>query len=313
MRSRVRRQQTKEERKKARSGNSLHEIGLKESTLRRYREAVHKALEEWDFTNADYTDLVSFDLELGDYLEYLYESGESVSLAGDLISGLQTFLPFLRKHLSYSWHLFGLWRKNERSWQATPMGEELLWAMISRAIDLQWLEMSFVLAAGYFGLLRTGELLQMRFQDITYSAQVLLIHLPESKTAQRGGPGETVVVRDTRVCHLLRTLQLLSKGKHLIWPYTAQLFRERFGSLTSFFCLDGYGYRPYSLRRGGATALYRDQTPMDLILIRGRWKNSSSAHLYISDGMAEWARLKYPRKVRALLRFYHKKLGFESS
>lgn len=106
MRKRAGSRLTKEERKRARSGSSLHEIGLRETTLRRYREAVHKALEEWDFEAAACTDLASFDIELGDYLEFLYESGESVTLAGDLISGLQTFFPFLRKHLSYSWHLF---------------------------------------------------------------------------------------------------------------------------------------------------------------------------------------------------------------
>lgn len=313
MRKKVAKSLTKEDRKKARSGASLHEIGLKESTLRRYREAVHKALEEWEFEAAGYTDLPSFDLELGDYLEYLYESGEAVSLAGDLICGLQTFLPFLRKHLSYSWHLFGLWRKNERSWQATPMGPELLWAMISRAIDLEAIAMAFLLASGYYGLLRTGELLHMRHEDITHSEHELLIHLPDTKTAPRGGPGETVVIRDRRVCLLYQSLKTLTGRRGIIWAQSPQAFREQFSQLLAFFKLESHGYRPYSLRRGGATALYRAQTPMDLILIRGRWKNSSSARLYIADGMAELARLKYSSKTRALLKFCHKRLGFQSS
>lgn len=303
---------TKEQRKKSRHGTSLLESAIQPSTLRRYREAVYKALEEWNFGELAYNDVASFDLQLGDYLEFSYENGESVSFAGDLISGLQTFLPFLRKHLPYSWHLFGLWRKSERSWQATPLGPDLLWAMIARSLE-QSLELSFLLAAGFYDLLRTGELLQMRFEDITSSQAELIVHLPDTKTSASGGPGEMIVIRDQRICQIWLSLKLSSKAKGLVWRGTATAFRQTFNDLICFFKLENYSYRPYSLRRGGATALYRDQTPMDLILIRGRWKNASSARVYISDGMTEWARLKYSPKTKSLLKCYHKQLGYKSS
>lgn len=117
------------------------------------------------------------------------------------------------------------------------MAPELLWAMISRAIDLQFISLAFLLACGYYGLLRTGELLQMKYKHITPPAHELLIHLPDSKTATKGGPGETVVIRDQRVCHLFFSLRKLSSGHGAIWPYAAQTFREQLLLWSSFSIL----------------------------------------------------------------------------
>lgn len=298
MKQRVRKTQTKEGRRKKREGCSLAQIGLKDSTLRRYREAVHKAFEEWDFLSEDYENLVSFDLALGDLLEYAYEQGESVSFAGDLLSGIQTFLPFLRKQLSYSWHLFGLWRKNERSWQATPLSCAFLWAMVSRMAELGNVPMAFPLAAGFFGLFRTGELMLMSFA---------------TKTSNRLGPGEHVVIREPGVLHLAATLLSLSPRRGLIWQRSHQEFQSQFEKLVAFFGLESRGYRPCSLRRGGATHLYRQQTPMELILMKGRWRNSNSARLYISDGMTVLANLHRSRKTKKLFRWYRNFIGYSSS
>ena len=314
MRIRRRKNSSKADRKKARRGLKLHETGLKAGTLKKYREAVHQALEQWDFCSITYESVVAFDLELGDFLEHAYEEGESVAFAGNLICGLQVFLPFLRRHLPYSWHLFSLWRRNERSWQATPMGDDLLWALVGKTIETQQLAMGTLLMLGYFGLLRTGELVNLRVGDLRASASEVIVYIAAPKSGSRRGQGEHVVIREMTVVHFVTTFSQFAKDrKAAVWPSSSQKFRDEFSRLISFFRLDSYGYRPYSLRRGGATRLYRLQTPMELILIQGRWKNSSSARTYIADGMTELARLNFKAKTLSLFRLSHASVGFSSS
>ena len=314
MRIRRRRISTKAQRKKARCGLKLHETGLKASTLKKYREAVHQALEQWDFCSIQYENVVAFDLELGDFLEHSYEEGESIAFAGNLICGLQVFLPFLRRHLPYSWHLFSLWRRNERCWQATPMGDDLLWALVGKTLESQQLEMGMLLMLGYFGLLRTGELVNLRVGDLRVSSSEVVIFIAAPKSSSRRGQGEHVVIREMTVVHFVSTfLQLHKDRKAAVWATSAQRFRDEFARLVKFFRLEAYGYRPYSLRRGGATRLYRLQTPMELTLIQGRWKNSSSARTYIADGMTELARLNFGPKTLTLFRLFQRIVGFKSS
>ena len=50
--------------------------------------------------------------------------------------------------------------------------------------------------------------------------------------------------------------------------------------------LQRYGFRPYSLRRGGATHEMRQRGSMEHVLERGRWVSNSSARIYIQDAVA---------------------------
>ena len=46
------------------------------------------------------------------------------------------------------------------------------------------------------------------------------------------------------------------------------------------------GFRPYSLRRGGATAFYRATCNMAATIERGRWATIRVARIYINDGLS---------------------------
>lgn len=185
--------------------------------------------------------------------------------------------------------------------------------MVARCLEIRDITMSFLLAIGFFGLFRTGELLQLCLNDVNVDTNAVITHLSETKTSGKTGPGEHIVIREPAVLHLTRTFLALQPRRGLIWRESSQQFRVQFSRIISFFRLSEHGYRPYSLRRGGATQLYRAQVPMDLILIKGRWRNSSSARQYISDGMTEIAAAKFSKKTRTLIRMSLSQLGFSSS
>ena len=55
------------------------------------------------------------------------------------------------------------------------------------------------------------------------------------------------------------------------------------------------GFRPYSLRRGGATYWFQRHQNLDRILLQGRWHTQKSARIYLNEGLAVLAQLKVPR------------------
>ena len=78
-------------------------------------------------------------------------------------------------------------------------------------------------------------------------------------------------------------------------------YRQLFAWACRSLGLESVGFRPYSLRRGGATEDFRAHGQLDRSLIRGRWGNSSTARIYITDGLARYTALNFSQLQRALL------------
>jgi len=70
------------------------------------------------------------------------------------------------------------------------------------------------------------------------------------------------------------------------WNRSGTTFRNLFRDILAQLGLAELGLRPYSLRRGGATYEMQSHGLMEKTLIRGRWKNSNIARIYICDGLA---------------------------
>lgn len=107
---------------------------------------------------------------------------------------------------------------------------------------------------------------------------------------------EAVAVRDSLTLQLLQTLMALrapEKGAWL-WPHSAQAFRENFRKLCTFFRVAHLAFKPYSMRRGGATFLLQEGVALEAILLRGRWKSVAVARLYLQDALALIPSLRIP-------------------
>ena len=79
---------------------------------------------------------------------------------------------------------------------------------------------------------------------------------------------------------------LISKGQHH--------FRKVFGEVLCSLDLQDWGFKPYSLRRGGATYHFRIFNSLSKTVIYGRWQSPKSARLYINDGLATLAQFSFP-------------------
>ena len=301
VRQRLKRRNT-EERREERRGLSLRELAVKQATIRRYKKALVKGLNAWNFSS-----IAMLDLDIAEYIEYAFEEGESIGHISDFLCGLQMFVPVLRRRLSQAWHMFKVWKKVERNLQATPLPPNLLRAMMGYCLKSGALDFLLLLCLGYFALLRTGELMTLRCKHLQLSSGCALVYLAETKTGNRENRQEHVVIRQPQALAVIKAF-LRTRGEEdaYIWQLSSQKFRESFSLLLDHFNVGGLGFRPYSLRRGGATSLYRQGWPTENILILGRWKSTASARTYIDDGLTQQASLQFSSKVLAKIACFTK-------
>ena len=190
--------------------------------------------------------------------------------------------------------MFRSWRRIESPIRAPPLTAHLARAFIARAVATNNLCLATLVSLGFHAMLRTGEILSLRFGDLEFTAQCGVVCLHQSKSGHRTGAQEAVAIRDSLTLQLLDTLVTVRrpfKGD-LLWPYSGQAFRSAFARLCRFFNVEAQSFKPYSLRRGGATFLLQVGVPLDTILVRGRWRSLNVARLYLEDGLAQIPQLR---------------------
>lgn len=160
------------------------------------------------------------------------------------------------------------------------------------------LTMAALLLVGFHALLRTGELLQIRAVDFMLNQSAGLVSLPSSKSGVRNNSRESVSFHDPVVLATVREMVQLKVQLHQeylpCWQYSGSAFRSLFQRAVEAVGAAHLQLRPYSLRRGGATYEMQSHGLMERTFIRGRWKNSNIARLYICDGLSLLPSLSLP-------------------
>lgn len=167
--------------------------------------------------------------------------------------------------------------------------------------------MAFLLALGYHTFLRTGEILNLRIRDISLKAgQPGAVSITRSKTGLRFNIDEAVAIYDVELYRLweLCHLPFPRAQDQLIWNKSSSSFRNLFYKGVRHLQLDGLGYQPYSIRRGGATHAFVVQQTLDTILLRGRWRSLAVARLYLEDGQSQLAQLRTSQRSKKLIAKY---------
>ena len=89
---------------------------------------------------------------------------------------------------------------------------------------------------------------------------------------------------------------------------TPSKWRGLFSDCLKALGLEQFGFRPYSLRRGGATWWFSKHHSLERILIQGRWSAVKTARIYLNEGLAMLARtsidFKQPRLRSYIQVFY---------
>jgi hypothetical protein len=232
---------------------------------------------------------------VSDYIEFLWSTGEGRSKANDTVAGLQDKDPKIRGHLPASWRLLKTWSLNELPNRAPPFPEKVVQAMAGYAFATGEFNFGLSLLLCFYCILRTGELLGLCSHHISMSSpkKVAIISLGFTKGGQRQGAAESATLG------VLPVLQLLWKWKQEQKPNSAlcpapHKWRTMFANTVRKLKLEDHGFRPYSMRRGGATHWFQHHGSFDKLLVQGRWAAAKTAKIYVNEGLALLAEISIP-------------------
>ena len=112
------------------------------------------------------TDNACLDAILAEYINHLYQEGDSISHAGWLLSGLRRFLPSLKGHLPTSSQYYSNWVRGHLPSRAVPIPWGVLKALVATAWKLEHYDIGLCLLLGFVFYLRTMEMITLKWKTL---------------------------------------------------------------------------------------------------------------------------------------------------
>ena len=281
----------------------LNRINKRSQT--RYRAAIRRFHAWcWQYGYLDIDNVDALDTYAQEFIEALWQEGDSKGDAGLLLSALQWALQ-QKRILPGSWGLFKAWSLLELPRRAPPLPAVVLTGLVGFALSEGRLGLAATLLAGFAGFLRTAELTSLSASQLTFSDSGCLVLLPLTKSGQRRGGPETVHITDPQAVQLLwlATAHSTDRAEPLTGMHP-QMFRRWFRQALETLGVTAMGFLPYSVRRGGATHAYQQQPNLPHVLLIGRWEESKTARIYITEGALFLTKLSLPAEALRLAQSY---------
>ena len=196
--------------------------------------------------------------------------------------------PELKDQLPRALRALVAWHRGEETSPAPPLPKRVAVAQAGYLFAIGEDEAAVCLLTQFDVFVRPAELFSMQRLYLQFNKSNLLagvgIGLWGTKTSK--GVHEHVVVRDPGVCALLYFYYGEASSERYLWSRSPQEFRELFYKALAALGLETYNFRPYSVRRGGATADFAHHQSWDVSCDRGRWANARTARIYLKDALA---------------------------
>ena len=269
----------------------LQDLLIAPKTRIRYRDALKRFFLHHLAENKHMPVVASqLDLAFCRFINALWEEGDPLAYATDALSGIQHFVPALRRNLAGSWRLIKAWKKSEIPTRAPPLLPSFTVAVASYPNFVSGESLAILLA--FHCLLRTGEMLNMRWKDIHCRSKLGILTLPSTKSGTRFNIIESVPITDPFLLSIAAKGIRTHRPDNCLVCCSAAQFRVLFKKAVAAAQLPGVGWTPYSLRRGGATQHFREFGSMDATCVRGRWADVRTCRIYVNDASAAASEMK---------------------
>lgn len=300
---------SKEERIKVRKTlGKLKDLTVQPQTRKRYESARQQF---YQFLHANQlqvpTQSHALDLLVGEYLEHLWSTGEGRGRASDTLAAIQDLQPQTKGALPVSWRLLKAWHVNEVPCRAPPLPESCLKAMVGWAIFKGEFAFGLSLLLGYYGLLRTGELLEIRASQVFVEGpkKPAVISLGLTKGGKRMGAAESITISVELCLSWLVAWKKKASTQQKLCDTPAR-WRAMFVQCLNAIGIGDVNFRPYSLRRGGATHWFSKHGSLDRVIVQGRWQAQRTARVYINEGLSALAEMAIPKaQLKPFLTLFH--------
>ena len=131
-----------------------------------------------------------------------------------------------------------------------------------------------------------------------------VLTLPLTKPAQRSGSPKSVTFYDPVVARCLSAAMQAAGAAPPLWRKSPAHFRVLRGVMFKRVGLDREVFKPYALRRDGATAHYLEHNHLQSTQHRGRWASYRACRLNVVEGQRELADASLSDRCRLLIIFY---------
>ena len=253
------------------------------------------------------------------FIEGCYDEGMPRGSCGDLLSALHHHVPVLHGQLRTAWRLMDTWSRHELPDRALAIDETMAEGLAGALLLRKRASIALGVVLGFFALLRTQELLCLRWGRILVDLQtgVIILNLGFSKSGQRRGAEEGVRVDCMPLAWALEAARPAGEPGAALIEHSPARFRQYFAEAVRDTGLDHLPVRPYSLRRGGASHLFRQSGSYSLVTERGRWARLETSRIYISEAAAQTASIRLPTRAQATLSAHRRRWlkfveGFET-
>jgi len=253
------------------------------ATLRAYTAAC-----QWFFSLGwNYGDEIwELDAAVSDAIELAWDSGLSRALVGNLLSGMEHFVNPLRGQFKESWRLWKVWGQREVPARAPPLSGRAVLGLCWYMWVWGYKDAAVVTYLGFHRFMRTMEFVSLQVNQLTFGSEKVHVSLQASKGAKRRGIVEGVTVDDAWLCGALRQCCADLWPGDTVLRLTPRQYRVLFDEAIKALGL-GPDFKPYSLRRGGASQFFQRTGNMDVTMEVGRWGNIRTARTYVNVALLE--------------------------
>ena len=163
----------------------------------------------------------------------------------------------------------------------------------SRSEARRWLTLAVMVLTGFYGLLRPGELLNLRASDVvppnsmSLGSAFSVVRIARPKNARQMGIQQYVEIRHPDAANWLAWLKSERQPEAALWNSTPHRFRSMFKSVCRSLNIESLRLSPASLRAGGATWLVDQGIEVSRVRFLGRWAHMRSLEHYLQIARAQ--------------------------
>ena len=220
----------------------------------------------------------------------------------DVILGIADTSPWARPGLTAAWRVVARWNQLEPSTPHTPHPIDLFRGACTVLAAWGWTRVLTLLWIGFFGLLRPGEVCEIRGSDILilsgWQGKGLLVRIGRPKRRVGGAKQEYARLDEEDVHPLvIAVLRKLPSGERL-WPSSPKALGLRLQRALGQLVPQPERFTLGSLRSGGATHLFqRWAEDVPHLQWRGRWRVATTLAHYIQELSAVAVGLNWSPRV----------------
>ena len=212
---------------------------------------------------------------LAEFINELFQEGESPGQAGCALSGLKRFIPRLRGKLPTSQQFYSNWVRVHTPVRTPPIPWTVVKALAEVALLLNRPRLAACFTLQLLCFLNSGKKLALTSADVACLPSHIVLALHSTKTCR--GRVQSVSLFDPSLIHLLQPMLAIWSPQDIICPVTAFAMRAFFQKVLEFLLIPPLTFSLYSLRRGGATYHWQRTRNFESTMLMGNGRNNGPA------------------------------------